>query len=395
MSKSKTKSPLPGYNIEITKKSSKSPKLSSSTGKKLRDAMNKEKKPELIKIAEKLKIKLTKKPTPKDNNNMKETKGVIITKIIEKTNKNEIEELKERFLQKGLKCGRALNGKNEDQMLTDLVNRLSKNKTDPILIEFKKVSKIHNEIVRIEKVGGRGKHYDLVFILDDGRRVQIEVKATKCDKLNKSSTPWSEGVQVINGPGQFFSITRMYAKMWYKKNIKSGIVNKTFGLKHNIPEYDVWSKNLAFKQAKANDWGLELYGKSKQGNVDFNKMKKLKVEFTRYMSDLIEKDDKVLKETIPEAQQMLQKTFSQKHAWLRIAGDVNKNPEFKWAYGVIIPNLKDIKLNKFRKTGKLSEDLYVDLIFDNFKNMQGLSRWGYGNGVSNIRFDFKDGFQDE
>ena len=287
------------------------------------------------------------------------------------------------------KCGRALNGQNEDKMLTKLVNLLREDKYGMIK-EYKKQAKITNEIVSIEKAGGRGKHYDLVFVLDDGKKIQVEVKSTECSKLNEVWAPWSEGVQAINGPGQRFSLTRKYAELWYKKNIKSGEVNKLFGLKNNIPDYDEWLKKLAFKQGKAVDnWGAELYGKTKQGNPDFIKMKKMKGEFTKMMNEIIERDSKILKDTVPEAQVILNETFGQKDVWLRIAGNIDKNPEFKWEIGVPIPKLKEIKLQKRTKTGQLSEDLYVDLIFDNFEQMKGICRWGYGNGVANIRFDFK------
>tara|TARA_B100000902_G_scaffold31135_1_gene37318 strand:+ start:109 stop:1200 length:1092 start_codon:yes stop_codon:yes gene_type:complete len=287
------------------------------------------------------------------------------------------------------KCGRALNGKKEDKMLTKLVDLLKEDKYGMIK-EYKKQAKITNEIVKIEKAGGRGKHYDLVFVLDDGKKIHVEVKSTECGKLNEVWAPWSEGVQAINGPGQRFTLARKYAELWYKKNIRSGEVNKIFGLKNNIPDYDEWLKNLAFKQGKAGDkWGAELYGKTKQGNTHYNEMKKMKAKFTKTMNEIIEKDSKILKDTVPEAQLMLNETFGQKDVWLRIAGDLDKKPEFKWEIGVPIPKLKEIKLQKTTKTGQLSEDLYVDLIFENFQQMKGICRWGYGNGVANIRFDFK------
>jgi len=283
------------------------------------------------------------------------------------------------------KCGRALNGQNEDKMLDKLVISLTQNRGHEILREFSRVTGVKEEVVEVEKAGGRGKHYDLVFVLGGGKRVQVEVKSTECDKLNEVWAPWSEGVQAINGPGQRFELGRKYADKWYEVNVKSGRVNSTFGLKTVPPNREEWLKNLAFKQGKPSDkWGAELYDKSKQGGVDYNKMKVMKADFTKKMIEMLGKRPEILINTIPEAQKILNETFGQKHAWLRIA-----SREFKWETGIPIPKLREIKLKPTTKTGKISEDLYVDLLFDNFEPMVGICRWGYGNGVANIRLDFK------
>ena len=96
-------------------------------------------------------------------------------------------------------------------------------------------------IDRVEIAGSKKDHYDLLIYHTDGTTKKCEEKGTKeyCSKIDSSTTPYENSVQIYNGPAKHFSISRKYLKCWYKCNVDSEIIKTEFNLPE-IPSFEEW-----------------------------------------------------------------------------------------------------------------------------------------------------------
>lgn len=281
-------------------------------------------------------------------------------------------------------CGRAQNGKKEAVMLQDLQSLLKSDESHPILQDFKKLIGGNLDVVSVEIAGGCGLHYDMVFVLSNGERFRIEVKTSLKKKCGTNPLkPWEVAVQGFNGLGKNFPLAQKYADMWYDLYIKSGYVNREFGLSSEIPTKSVWLKTLAFKfDKKRGDWGGELYNVLKT-NAEKQKLmnKVIKPQFTKVFNDYIRNnsdDDGMMKATRIAIKTMVE----EKDAWLCISGDINGDYTYAWYPKLPNPNVVDMTPSDGGK-----DDVEIRIVSDNFPDLTMKIRWRNRIGMQNISCD--------
>ena len=103
-------------------------------------------------------------------------------------------------------------------------------------------------------------------------------------------------------------------------------------------------------------------------------------EFTEIFNSEITDDDlDCLKR---EAGDMICKAMGEKDYWLQIHGDIDSDFKLKWTQNTSVGLISEIKVLK-------STDCTYQLCCANGLNLQAKLRWGYNQGISNLRLDLK------
>ena len=247
--------------------------------------------------------------------------------------------------------------------------------------------------------GGSNKdHYDIEIVHVDGTSKKCEEKSTMFYKpdLSQETKPWEYSVQVYNGIGKKFQIGLLYAKLWYKHNIRRGIVKRLYNINAPIPTEEQWLKKDAFQCGNPKTpYGIELKQKFRaiHGETSMNGKTK-----TGYRENPIDYREPVLYEfklmlsqypaikiaLINEIQQIMNKIFVEKECYLQTAGDIDTETfNFRWYPQIQIPKILDLKLNE------KNSDIVFDIVTDITQDYSLILRFGKGTGFSNIRIDIR------
>ena len=104
-------------------------------------------------------------------------------------------------------------------------------------------------IEKIEVIGGRGKHHDLLIhshklikgydiklkkklIITEQTIRRCEVKGCKNVNAKFTDKPWEMAVQFYNGPYNQFDICRKYATCWYNNYILTRRLTEKNAIRH-------------------------------------------------------------------------------------------------------------------------------------------------------------------
>ena len=314
--------------------------------------------------------------------NMEKTKRrVTLKNLAEKYKQEKIVEVKELCETEDRTKARA--AANEAKDIARIIEAI--NKKDELglklIKEFK--DKFDLEIVSAkERRGSRRTHYDFDILVNiNGKEVwkHVEHKGSKNYKETKSTdTPWSGGVQFYNGSAKKFSFGKKFARLWYDKFIGSGEIKKKFDIKADIPSFETWYNNDCMNQSKAQtEFGKELYEKQKNSKNDG-----LAKNERKNIIETIEITEEDLKELAKEVLPIVTQVLNDKDYWLSIKGTLSDKNEIKW-----YPKLSVTKIDKVDPMK--CKDLWFEFHCDNDFTFKGHLRWGYGQGVANLRFDLK------
>lgn len=273
------------------------------------------------------------------------------------------------------------NGKRENKELNYIVESINnKNKTGLKLIEsFHK--QFGKKIIQMEKAGGRSNRFDLKILFEgDSKWYTVEHKGCRDNKkISIKAKPWEDSVQFLNGNPKSFAICDKYADLWWEKFIKSGELSKEYNIKADIPNLITW-KSDAFRQGKEQtEFVKELAIKSTKKNITKSLFKERK-----QFNDAFVITKKDLQKLHTEIQDQYNISMKNKDYWLKINGDVRKDFEFKWyETPQITPKITNIDVIKGQR------DIMSLCSCDNNTSFRAHMRWGYGQGFTNLRLDFK------
>jgi hypothetical protein len=257
-------------------------------------------------------------------------------------------------------------------------------------------NKQYNQVIDVvEKAGNNTDHYDIMIHHIDNTLRKIEVKSSEKFKpiINDTDKPWFIGVQFLNGPGNKFSITQYYAKLWYDTIIcNPNIITKYTNIPP--PSFDIWKEKDAFKCGDpTSDFGLELKKnyrlKHPHNNLMGQKYTSMNgkfgspIDYRKMVNDLFVFDQHK-EQLIKEVQIAYNTCMKDKEGWLQTFGDINDcaNFNYKWYNQIYSKTILDVKCIK-------KEDLIFKFICDDGYTFNAILRWGKGTGFSNIRLDLK------
>ena len=249
-------------------------------------------------------------------------------------------------------------------------------------------NKFGKKIERAEAAGGKKDHYDLIIYHDDGTTKKCEEKGTKeySSKIDSSTPPHENSVQIYNGPAKYFSISRKYLECWYSCNVNNLTLKTEFGLPE-IPSFDEWleggpycmmnpsgeySKTLKRNYREKYGASVSMNGFKQDNPVDYRK--KPNEEFT-----LSDTDKATL---IQEVQERYDSVLKEKEVWLQTTGNPSGKFSFCWYPNIPPKIIKDVVLKK-------KKDIEFEFIFNDSTSFTGIMRWGKGCGFSCFRMDFK------
>ena len=249
-------------------------------------------------------------------------------------------------------------------------------------------------IKKVEIIGGREKHYDLLIHtcnVNDPYKL-VEYKVEYKGSLNKANIkgslpPWYNGVQFYNGNPKSFTLISKYLVLWYDTYYNNNYMDQ-FKISHDIPTFEDWSKD-AYRQGKnKNEYMIDFVNKYRE----MRKKKSMIVERTEFNSGfkISEEDLEVLKNEIGPIYKNIMKD---KEYWLQITGDIEHPDNFnvKWTPGMAltyIPELKKITVKT--QSPDIKFNCECEQIGDSTPfTFEAHLRWGGGQGFCNIRLDFK------
>lgn len=275
------------------------------------------------------------------------------------------------------------NGAREDEEIKYIVESI--NTDNDLGKQLKKAffEKYEKNIISAKKTSGRSKHNDFEILLE-GEKEWKRIEHKGCRKyknIEDDCKPWDDSCQFYNGDPKPFDICKEYARLWWNHFIKSGDLKKTYDIETDNPNYNTWLKD-AFRQGKPmTNYVKELREKSvkKNGTASlFDERKKFNKTFVE--NHINEKD---IKSMIKQIQPIYENAMKNKDYWLKINGDIHKKFKFKWFEQKNIPNIVKIEIIE----NKL--DPMFKCICDDNTHFTAHLRWGYNQGITNIRLDLK------
>lgn len=285
---------------------------------------------------------------------------------------------KEPQITKTIKDVKSSLKKTEEINVSKIVERMRR-PDDVIREEF--FNTFGEKINGVRKSGGsRNDHYDFeIYIRGKGWK-KVEHKGSDVLK-NFGEKPWSSGVQFYNGTGNIFTIGRKYARGFYDKYIVTRIVSEKYKIDTPIPEYEVWEKAI-FSQGNGckTPFISELRKKTVYHRTSHKGLYNERDEFTDFFNSTLEEAD--FESLKNEANDMITKVMGHKDYWLQIHGNLDGDFKVKWTKNE--NNHPITKVNVLK-----SKDCTYELVTDGGTTLQAKLRWGYNQGVSNLRVDLK------
>ena len=295
--------------------------------------------------------------------------------------------------------GRHTNGQREKERIEAIITHIN-NKTpsgNKIIDYFFNIFALTIISARDRTGGNRGTHYDFEILTEEnpGKWFRVEAKATKTKK-EISDKPWELGVQFLNGNPKNYICCDIYAKLWYKEWIESGIFTSMFDITESIPSYEEWRDKDGFCQ----DDPKTPYGKQLKSNFrDFwgpgTSMANIGdgLDPRYHIFKQFNMNDEELNTLKKQIQERANEALSVKDYWFALAGDVNNPDAFncKWYSKITFSFIESIVINEERSkpTGDVIFDVSAKDTNGQPFNFHTHMRWGKGVGFSNIRMDMK------
>ena len=233
-------------------------------------------------------------------------------------------------------------------------------------------------VASVAKAAGRGHHYDLVITTESGKTYKVEHKGScRHTPIAVDQAPWKTGVQFFNGPANKFTIGTIFARKWHAGLIESGALSREYGVETPVPAYAEWSKD-AFCQGKPKTAFVnELREKTDKGT----KIAKSEMRGTFLREFAISAEER--QQMVAEVERQANSVLAEKELWLQIHGDIDGEFNIHWS-----PRVEPIRLTDvIVKTGGVNMEF--DFVCDGAPVIHSILRWGYGQGITNLRMDLK------
>ena len=274
-----------------------------------------------------------------------------------------------------------MNGFREKNEIEYIVRSL-KDKTSPFGNKLKEMFyNINKKIIKDARVaGGRNKHYDFEILIDYEWKKVEHKGSRKLKKITSDCNPWADSCQFYNGDPKPFSLCDKYLKLWWDVYIDSGYLISKYNLKNEKPTFEVWKKD-AMRQGKPQTLfvkELRLKSIEKNGTASLFEERK---KFNRDIKLKLTKKDMI--NLMYQIKPIYESVMKDKEYWLKINGDIHGEFELKWFVNRKIPMIIDIELIE----NKL--DPMFKCICDDGTDFKAHLRWGYSQGITNIRLDLK------
>ena len=310
----------------------------------------------------------------------KSTKKVICEQLLKEKknnnkNKNKIEK----------KNNRSTRGNVSEKQL---VNEINNNTGLGKLIRQKLESKdyANKKISKMEVIGGRGSHVDMIAYFTDGTFSNIELKTTKQNIKNKPPKPWI-GNQLVQ-TNSHFTIRKLYVNDWYDEMIKSKLLTRLLKLKSPIPSRKDWLKYDANQGDTKTLFGLELKQKCTSSNESIKIMKQIKNEFVVKFRNKLNKNKYILRQLFNEFKQLTSNVLNQKQFYIYI----DNFDEFKNQKPNYVKNINFYVYNQIKFPSDITPDSLsintksVDLeyIFHDRLFEKLTIRWQNRIGIANV-----------
>lgn len=274
------------------------------------------------------------------------------------------------------------NGSREDGEIKYIVESLNTNNELGKKLKLPYFETFGKKIVSARKTSGRSKHNDFEILLkgeEEWKRIEHK-GCRKLKNIDEHCKPWGDSCQFYNGDPKPFNICKKYARVFWNNLIKSGILTQKYDIKSDIPKFNTWLKD-AFRQGKPlTKFVKELREKSIETNGTASLFEERKTFNKIFVENIDEKD---LKSMIRQIQPIYDNVMKNKDYWLKINGDIYKEFRFKWFEQKNIPKILKIEIIK----NKL--DPIFKCICDDDTSFIAHLRWGYNQGITNIRLDLK------
>lgn len=140
--------------------------------------------------------------------------------------------------------GRHIAGKTEEkrtQELVRLINERTSSEYHHIATEFKKITGVDLVSARERAGSNRSTHHDLVFLASNAREYKIEHKGSM--DIKTITNPCDAGVQILNGPGNWFSICERLVDIYYDDYILNHKITGALGITLPIPSREEFRKD--------------------------------------------------------------------------------------------------------------------------------------------------------
>jgi len=323
----------------------------------IRDSLKKKKKPELQKLCEEYGLPKTGK------------KDILIDRIM---NPNKYKKNK-----------KANAGKREKKELKDISEHINNNTEIGKRLKKEFNVLMNEEILSVEVIGGRNKHYDLK-ITSTNRVYKVEAKGSIAYKpILEHENPWVTAVQFYNGNPKPFTLALKYSKMWYETYISSRLLKDKYNIQSDIPSYDEWLTDARRMGTASTPFVKELKDNYRKEHGPKTSMLKERIDFNQEFP-ISEEDLLILKNEIEPIYMYI---MNEKEMWLQIHGDINNECYFKWTKGQSPPKIKKITIKTASPDIKFNCELESELF--GRPSFEAHLRWGYGQGFTNLRLDFK------
>ena len=286
-----------------------------------------------------------------------------------------------------LSLSRSNNKKNEDIRVKRVCELMNLKKSHGLDMFNSYESFFQKKIKEIKPSGGGLKdHYDFKIIHTDSSFSKVEEKGTKNFLRNiKTSTPWEKSVQRFNGPGNKFTVCRVFGELWYNRVVKDLEIKKEYEIESEIPSLEEWLEKDAFKFDPNTDYGKELKKKyqTRHGKTSMNGKKNSPKDYRIEVIKEFTLDDNLKNILIKEVQKRLDEIMGEKDVWLQTTGDIETDKfSFKWSKNIVSQKIKDVVLLP-------KSDINFLFNCEDGKSFKCILRFGKGTGFSNIRLDFK------
>jgi hypothetical protein len=278
------------------------------------------------------------------------------------------------------------NGKREKTQLESIIYHIQQNTVQGQKIQEEFFKETNEHIIHIDKTAGRNHHYDLVIYTNQQHTYKVEYKGSmKYSNINPRDSPWKTGVQFYNGDPKPFTICREYVKEWYNYLFNTFIIINNYNIDYPIPTFGEYNKD-AFRQGKNKLPFMIEFKRQYQQRTNMYSMLEERKEFNKEFA-IDRQDLNILK---GEIESIYKKIMKDKEMWLQIHGDINNSIDvidIKWTKGMVlegdIPDIQTISI-----TTQTPDITFHCNCGDTF-GFNVHMRWGYGQGFSNLRIDFK------
>jgi hypothetical protein len=208
----------------------------------------------------------------------------------------------------------------------------------------------------------------------------VELKQSKDKKPIKTYLPpWTSAVQFLNFPADRFAAGHVYTRRFY-----DNVLDK-FNLTLPKPSYEEWAKD-AFRQGKPQTPFVQelkrLY------SIDDSAFLAARSDFNRTF--ILTPDQ--LETLKTEAYAYATAALAAKDYWLQIHGEIDEPDGFhvQWTPKICLPPLSSFTIKQLEGDKDIECELTSsEYIHGTTKSFRTKMRWGYGQGLTNLRVDLK------